>query len=930
MGLFSDHEQAVLINAANLNKDTSRCIDCDYYLKHLPAIMKQYLSELSKMISMKRSEDRKPLACLFNFQNNRPFSKEINKEIQNQLLQYLQYNSISNKCLAKFIYDLGEIIMYRRRFLCATLKDQITMGIKNNINTNFIDFMWTKDEADKIIESFIQMANCNAVSWYLLPQTVVNTYTSIAKEPMCKLNSPIFVTNSTNVSTHGALAGDTQIATSGDTSVNRNVTTHGVTTNLTNTGGSQPIVNSPLPPRMLQQGENNAPISTSTSNGVTSVQDPTTNTTGNATVVPTAITTVPANTINSSTNTTGNASVVPTAITTVPANTTNSSTNITGNATVVPTAITTVPVNTTNPSTNTTANATVVPTAITTVPANATITPTNEPTANSPVGPVLTNIPTTTETRPQLPIVIPDTGLHTDLDTGAIRPTGNSTVDANFVNTNEGRGNQQTNVTVPTDPALVDHEAIDIISPTHVSIDNHPHNEPNPNSPADDTISANNLEQDPANPVINEIIVESNGTNESPNGTVTIDVPELPITSNVTTPNHNIGMTNEARTNSTQPTPTPLINSSQPPVTLTNNLLNFYGSDNDLYQVIQDFSRKASLQQDPSFQNLSKIISSSINQEFLCLPRGEAIFLGNVQDNAHLLNEFYKPKCTKDSIIQVSNSRVMCSSCASPMNHKIAFINNADKSYSDYYYAGGCLDGVNFQFGYNIDKSGFMFLTFKHDTHDLAARCLSKAVDCAGSNPTGLPDCPKQSINQECQNNINTRCNNMGLYKLVDHIKQVSQKGFNIYPQSCDYILKNTDLISPEFVKQCFSWISSKLTLNSLIFNDNNLVDIDHQLYSSERLLRFLQAATASSNIILADTDPTKNDTMVMRFRNITIDPAVIEIAGSNAISVPKQESLLIELNNLMNSTTVPVKKAGSERVAFSKFLFLFLAILLF
>jgi hypothetical protein len=1040
IGLFSDYEQAVLINAAYMNNDATRCFNCNYYVEHLPDIMNKYLSELSASISNRRTEYRKTLACFFSFQKLRPLSSDISAEIENQILQYFEFNSISNKCLADFIYELGQILLYRRRFLCATLNDQQTMGIKNKDGT-WKDFMWTRNEADNILQSFLRMTNCNAKSAYILPQTVVNSIAFIAKDPMCKLNiKPLPNINNTPTATSGNIQVPpavipTVIAANATTTTASNVSTNtptptptnatnaasvtnasnaaNATTNATNTTISTSpnlapatnttiIVNSPLPPsrlRLLQENTaNTAPTTTNTDIATqpATTESPTSPTTADnaASVTPIAPEEVTELTNRLETNSGSADNIIPTNtvelsatpdvtstvnenITPTPSTTDTTNTSVTLPVTEQPPTNTDpaatanpanpIPAPTTDTSTTAnTANPTPTDTSATSNPANpipsATTDNNTSNTDSAIIAPVTQPVPaeaSTTNTSNETTIgsetaSIPNAEPFTDLPVTS--PIPNTTMETETLTTEP---TPDSSVTTTSDPITIDTEAPSATSAPPTSIvatATQPipvvttTNQPSATTPVaqpttEATTSTNqpstaNIQPtatQPTNATITQPTAEVNAVPQTPTNT-TVILPSTPII--LETNNTAVNATTIANANVTTPTvetTTPVTTVTAPqtqlPKITVSNLLNFYGNDGDIYGSIHDISEAAVAQNNTIFNNFSQRLNQTIYQEFFCMPKTGAIFLSNIQNNSQILRQFYKLDCdaNKNYILQIANGNAVCEACEPPINTNLTFIDGTSQQFTDYYFAAGCLNGKKFNYGTYVDNNGIRFASYQQGLVDLSSRCLTKAINCAGSATNAL-DCPKNQLNKECSDFLNNECAKTGLYNLID-LYRPKQQTVNIYPPSCDFILKNVEISDPTFVNQCFSWISSKFTLNSFLLNNVALLNLDAQLYTTtgRLLLRFLQETT--SGMVLANNDPTENDSTAMIVKKVTIDPSVVDIAGSNPRRVADNTVLAREVSGLNNVTFVnPVvpKTTDTNRISCSMMLIMFITILLY
>jgi hypothetical protein len=296
------------------------------------------------------------------------------------------------------------------------------------------------------------------------------------------------------------------------------------------------------------------------------------------------------------------------------------------------------------------------------------------------------------------------------------------------------------------------------------------------------------------------------------------------------------------------------------------------------------------------YQNFSSTVNKTVNFNFMCLPKGGALFLSNVNNNEQLLSQFYQTDCTNDWILVISQNKTQCDGCN--VTTTLSFVDNT-KVPSDYYFAAGCLAGKKFTFGYIVDKKGVRYVSYQQNQFDLSSRCINKAINCAGSTVSNDPECPKNKLNSDCLNTLNTRCQQTGLFTDIDKLKS-TQMNFPLYPSQCDYLAQKTSINSTAFVEKCFPWINSKLLINGFNFNSQNLINLETQLFTVETLLRFLQV---NPGVKIVSTDPTANDTYVNLIRNITVNNTSINISGSTPETTADVAYIVNELNTTSNAS---------------------------
>ena len=57
------------------------------------------------------------------------------------------------------------------------------------------------------------------------------------------------------------------------------------------------------------------------------------------------------------------------------------------------------------------------------------------------------------------------------------------------------------------------------------------------------------------------------------------------------------------------------------------------------------------------------LLNRTLNYDFMCLPRGGAIFISNIINNTDILQTFFQQECNNDYIIVISNNQTRCEGC---------------------------------------------------------------------------------------------------------------------------------------------------------------------------------------------------------------------------------------------------------------------------
>ena len=125
IGYLSDYEQAVLVNAANLNKDSNRCFNCTILQQNLVKGFNNQLAQIASIITQRQIANRDPLSCLLSFGPMQGLDNGVSQNITNNIIAYIYYQKINSICMSNFLRVVGEVMLGRRRFLCANLNVMI-------------------------------------------------------------------------------------------------------------------------------------------------------------------------------------------------------------------------------------------------------------------------------------------------------------------------------------------------------------------------------------------------------------------------------------------------------------------------------------------------------------------------------------------------------------------------------------------------------------------------------------------------------------------------------------------------------------------------------------------------------------------------------------------------------------------------------------
>ena len=453
VGYLSDLEQALLLKAARANRNSDRCFDCNVYLKGLPLAFQRQLDKIAEELGKKQRDKRESLKCL-SFSGLNSLESNLRASIEEGLMSYLYILGETSRCRAQFISTAGQVLLQRRRFLCAKLVDQEAMAIKD-ANNYTVGFKWTDEEASIMSNAVVTLTQCVNRERSMLPQVVQNMLSTINLSTNCtagRANNTFsgdvvilptvppttnssFVLNNNAVPAGRLLAGlrflqDVNTTATNTTATNTTATnTTATNTTATNTTATNTTATNTTTPVTASPPNATTPI-TATALNATAPNATTLNAT-----TPVTATAPNAAAVNATTN-------PPTIVATTPlvANTTNvvlpsnnvtNGRNITTNATIPPTTPFIIPVITTEPTSNRTLNASsttnfTTPSTPTTVDFNAS--PILVPAIPAPI----INYPNSTNSFIQLFTL---TFNNTNMTSADIFPAKNNAINSNFTRT---------------------------------------------------------------------------------------------------------------------------------------------------------------------------------------------------------------------------------------------------------------------------------------------------------------------------------------------------------------------------------------------------------------------------------------------------------------------------------------------------------------
>lgn len=124
------------------------------------------------MLNIASFSKRDPFRCLLSLltQEDHLINQNYKHEIQNEITEFVYFQTVGNHCTAKFVKELSLLLAHRRRFFCASKDDIAKMGIFDD-KENIVGFKWTIKEAQKITDLFNQFAECKSLDKNIYSQT---------------------------------------------------------------------------------------------------------------------------------------------------------------------------------------------------------------------------------------------------------------------------------------------------------------------------------------------------------------------------------------------------------------------------------------------------------------------------------------------------------------------------------------------------------------------------------------------------------------------------------------------------------------------------------------------------------------------------------------------------------------------------------------
>lgn len=252
---LSDYEQALLVRAALLNQDPTRCIDCNYYSSNLMNAIKKELANAVKLLNIESYTKRDPLRCMLNLvamgesalnqnqaqqkQNQSAAAKANNTDFlaanatninitvlpsnntqgtidnKNIVLQSLNrpilrgaaqgpLSSQVTQEVSDYLYyqALGnqcaaeflyeaEMLLMDRRRYLCAKNDEMNNIAIFDSNNNIIAFKWTYKEAERMTDLFSNYAQCKSIENNIYPQVFNKAYGDLASNKPCQVEADL-------------------------------------------------------------------------------------------------------------------------------------------------------------------------------------------------------------------------------------------------------------------------------------------------------------------------------------------------------------------------------------------------------------------------------------------------------------------------------------------------------------------------------------------------------------------------------------------------------------------------------------------------------------------------------------------------------------------------------------------------------------------
>ena len=160
-------EQNLWANANKLNEDDSLCFKCDLVKFGLLDSVKKNIKSNTAILNKKAKDKRNAIGCF------KALSEELEenekKKISN-VMEFVVSNQLEEgRCQAALLKDVGNILIQRKRILCASNIDRESM-LYTKDNSKIEEFKFNINEANSLIDYFLNFFECQS--------NQLNTYAS--------------------------------------------------------------------------------------------------------------------------------------------------------------------------------------------------------------------------------------------------------------------------------------------------------------------------------------------------------------------------------------------------------------------------------------------------------------------------------------------------------------------------------------------------------------------------------------------------------------------------------------------------------------------------------------------------------------------------------------------------------------------------------
>ena len=181
-------EQSAFYNAylslrrnSTSSENRGRCFSPGFLKKIFSKIVKGSISNMSSSLTLKSKNIRNSFTCVKKAFDQIKSKLNFNAE----LVQVVNAQADSNRCLSNFLKDLHQILSSRRRYLLLNANDLNSTGIVKN--DTVVSFPWINTEVEDITNSFLKFADC----YQSFPDSMIKTFSAIqnlmAQDPVCAL-----------------------------------------------------------------------------------------------------------------------------------------------------------------------------------------------------------------------------------------------------------------------------------------------------------------------------------------------------------------------------------------------------------------------------------------------------------------------------------------------------------------------------------------------------------------------------------------------------------------------------------------------------------------------------------------------------------------------------------------------------------------------